>query len=124
MSKVEERLQILKMIESGRITAAEGARLLEAIEAAGGQEQAEASGAPPRWFRVRVTDLHNGKNKVNINIPFGLVKVGMNMGAKFAPDMAGINLDDVMQAIKSGVHGKIIDVEDTEGGERVEIYAE
>ncbi|MHB0858961.1 MAG: SHOCT-like domain-containing protein [Anaerolineae bacterium] len=124
MSRAEERLQILKMIESGRISAAEGARLLEAIDAAGGREQAESDGAPPRWFRVRVTDLRSGKNKVNINIPLGLVKVGMNMGAKFAPDMAGIHIEEVMQAVKSGVHGKIIDVEDAEGGERVEIYAE
>ncbi|NLG48818.1 MAG: hypothetical protein GX552_01750, partial [Chloroflexi bacterium] len=87
-------------------------------------EQASKSEHAPRWFRVRVTDMHTGKTKVNVNIPISLVNVGMRMGARFAPEVEGMNLDQVIQAVKQGAQGKIIDVEDEEDGEHVEIYVE
>ena len=124
MSVAEERLQILKMVESGHITADEAARLLQAIDAAGPHEAGAQAGSKPRWFRVRVTDLSTGKPKVNVNIPMGLVNVGMRMGARFAPDIAGIDTAQVMNAIRDGVQGKVIDVEDRDDGERVEIFVE
>jgi hypothetical protein len=71
-----------------------------------------------------VTDLNSGRNKVNINIPMSLVNVGLKMGARFAPDIEGIDFDEVMEAVRSGSQGKIVDVVDEEDGERVEIYIE
>ena len=118
----DERMQILKMIEEGKITAEEGARLLEALSRAGGTK-AESPG-DGKWFRVRVTDLRTGKPKVNVNIPIGLVNVGMRMGAKFVPDMAGVDLEEIMRAVREGTQGRIVDVEDQESDERVEIYVE
>ena len=53
-----------------------------------------------------------------------LVNVGLKMGARFAPEVDGINFDQVMAAVKSGSQGKIVDVVDEEDGERVEIYVE
>jgi hypothetical protein len=122
-----ERMQILKMIEEGKISATEGAKLLAAMETAHKKEsQHHVVGTPgkPRWFRVRVTDLNTGRAKVNVNIPMSLVNVGIKMGARFAPEVEGVELDEVMEQIKSGAQGKIIDVEDAEDGERVEIYVE
>lgn len=124
MTTIEERMQILKMIENGQISAEEGARLLQAIEDTSQKEQASKSEHAPRWFRVRVTDMRTGKTKVNVNIPISLVNVGMRMGARFAPEVEGMNLDQVIQAVKQGAQGKIIDVEDEEDGEHVEIYVE
>jgi len=124
MTTTEERMQILKMIESGQISAEEGARLLQAIEDTSQKEQASKSEHAPRWFRVRVTDMRTGKTKVNVNIPISLVNVGMRMGARFAPEVEGLNLDQVIQAVKQGAQGKVIDVEDEEDGEHVEIYVE
>lgn len=120
----EERLQILKMVESGHITAEEAARLLQALDAAETREASGPQAPKPRWFRVRVTDLATGRSKVNVNIPMGLVNVGMRMGARFAPEMAGVDTEKVMQAIREGAHGKVVDVEDREDGERVEIFVE
>jgi hypothetical protein len=126
MASAEERLQILKMIEDGKISAAEGAELLRALS----REKTPASVEPlkgasnPRWFRVRVTDLNSGRNKVNVNIPFGLVNVGLKMGARFAPEMEGVNFDELMEAVRNGQQGKVLDVTDEEGGERVEIFVE
>lgn len=124
MATNEERMQVLRMIEKGQISAEEGARLLEAIDAASAKEQRESEGTSPRWFRVRVTDSQTGKNKVNVNIPLGLVNVGMRMGAKFVPEIGGMDVAQLVQAIKEGASGKIIEVEDEEGGEHVEIYVE
>ncbi len=126
MTTVEERMQILKMIEEGKISAEEGAKLLAAL-AAGSKTDAgrrEPSGGSAKQFRVRVTDLASGRNKVNINIPMSLVNVWLKMGARFAPDIEGINFDEIVAAIKSGSQGKIVDVVDDEDGERVEIYVE
>jgi len=128
MATTEERLQILKMIENKQITAEEGAKLLAALEEHDRAENAKVKPSPAtsgKWFRVRVTDLKSGKRKVNVNIPLGLVDVGLKMGAKFAP--AGIeelDIHQILTAIKSGTEGKIVDVEDEEDGEHVEVFIE
>ncbi len=60
MATTEERLQILKMIEAGTISAAEGAELLRALDQKTdrGQSLEPLRGASaPRWLRVRVTDI-------------------------------------------------------------------
>jgi len=119
-SAKEERLQILAMVRDGQVNASEAARLLEALDQAQGAEASEKA-KPARWFHVRVTDLATGKTKVNLNIPMSLVNVGMNMGARFVPDVDQGDMNSIRQAIKEGVRGKILDVEDLEDGERVEI---
>jgi len=124
MSRMEERIQVLQMIETGKISAQEGARLLEALDATDGPEAPKMTGGRAKWFRVRVTDKLTGKTKVNVNIPIGLVKVGMNMGARFAPEMEDVDMDEIMAAIKGGAQGKLIEVDDPEDNERVEIYVE
>lgn len=128
MATAEERMQILKMIENKQITAEEGARLLAAIE---NKSRGDATPPPPtpgtqgKWFRVRVTDLRSGRRKVNVNIPLSLVDVGLKMGARFAPaGLEGLDMNQIIAAIKGGGEGKIVDVEDEEGGEHVEIYIE
>jgi hypothetical protein len=133
MTSTEERIQILKMIQEGKITADEGAKLLEALNASAKPEKRPPAPPPPpgapasgdsRWFRVRVTDLRSGKNKVNVNIPMGLVNVGLKMGARFAPNLEGVDMEEMMTAIKSGASGKVMDVTDEDSGEHVEIYIE
>ena len=73
---------------------------------------------------MRVTDIGTGKSKVSVNIPMGLVNAGIKMGARFAPDLEGVNFDEISELIKSGAQGKIVDVVDNEEGERVEIFVE
>jgi hypothetical protein len=46
------------------------------------------------------------------------------MGARFAPDMEGVDYDTIMEAIRSGQQGKVIDITDDDDGERVEIFVE
>jgi len=124
MPEASEQLQILKMVEAGQISADEALRLLRALEDAEPKEaEGSASAESARWLRVRVTDLATGKNKVNVNIPISLVDVGLQMGAKFG-DLDPTQMNRIAQAVKSGLQGKIMDVEDAEEQQRVEIFVE
>src|SRR5512142_1315915 len=128
MATADERMQILKMIEAKQITAEEGAKLLGALGETDRGNNKAYSPSPStsgKWFRVRVTDLKSGKRKVNVNIPLGLVDVGLKMGAKFAPaGVEGLDMNQIIAAIKSGGQGKVVDVEDEEDGEHVEVFIE
>ncbi len=125
MGTTEERMEILKMIQKGQISAEEGATLLGALVREKEPSPRPTSPTPrpqPRRLRIRVSDLETGRHKVNINLPWNLINVGMHMGARFAPEE--IDLEEVMQALQAGTEGKIVDVEDTEDKERVEIFVE
>jgi hypothetical protein len=123
MATTEERMKILKMIEEGKVSAEEGAKLLAALASAnrplGGLS---ASGA--KWLRVRVTETTTGRSKATVQIPISLMEAGMKIGAHFAPEIDGVNMDQLMEALRSGMTGKIIDVTDDEDGEHVEIFVE
>lgn len=125
MATAEERMKILKMVEEGRISAQEGAKLLTALS---NSERRRTSSTTTtgqaKWFRVRVAELNSGRNKVNVSLPMSLVNVGIKMGARLAPDVEGLDFDEIMEAIRSGAQGKIVDVVDKEGDERIEIFIE
>ncbi len=130
MTSVEERMKILKMIEEGKISAEEGAKLLAALRDGGRRGPGVPTpprppGAPgARWLRIRVTDTTTGRSKASVQIPLALVDAGMKIGAHFAPEVEGVDMSNVMEAIRSGMTGKIIDVTDEEDGEHVEIFVE
>ena len=130
MTTAEERMKILGMIQDGRITAEEGAKLLKALTASSQKPKRQpttprtATGA--RWLRVRVTDMSSGKAKVNVNLPLKLVDAGLNIAAQFAPEdieVAGL-MDAVNEAIEDNLMGKIVDVVDGEDGEHIEVFIE
>jgi hypothetical protein len=124
MASTEERLQILKMIEEGKISAGEGADLLRALERDSGGGEPLKGRSAPRWFRVRITDINSGRTKVNVNIPLGLVNVGLKMGARFVPEAEGLESQELLDAIRSGRQGKVVDYTNKEDGERVEVFVE
>jgi len=123
----EERMRILRMIQEGKITAEEGAKLLAALRES--RKETRPSTSPGRmggkgWLRVRVTDMSTNRPKVNVNLPLSLMDAGLKIGAQYAPELAGIDLSQFIEDIKGGAQGKIIDVIDEEDGEHVEIFVE
>lgn len=127
MASSEERMKILKMIEEGKLSPEEGTKLLAALSDKRPPAPPRPPGMPgggPRWLRIRVTDTRTGKSKASVQIPLALVETGMKIGAHFAPEVEGVDMSNVMQAVRSGMTGKIIDVTDEEDGEHVEIYVE
>ena len=124
MAPPDERMKILKMLEEGKLSAEEAARLLKALGKPRPERRAPASSSEPKWLRVRVTDLKSGRASVNVNLPMSLVNVGLKLGAQFVPDTEGIDFRQVQEALRAGLTGKIVDVEDVDEGQRVEIYVE
>ncbi len=128
MATAEERMRVLKMIEEGKISAKEGARLLGALgksdEQARRKRATAGSGGEGggRWLRLRVSDTRSGKTRVNLTIPIGLVNMGLAVGARFVPDVAELDIEEIRDALRSGLNGKILEVRDEE--ELVEIFVE
>ena len=128
MASSEERMKILKMIEEGKLSVEEGTKLLAALSEKRVPSPPRPPGMPgpagPRWLRIRVTDVRTGRSKASVQIPLALVDAGMKIGAHFAPEVEGVDMSNVMEAVRTGMTGKIIDVTDEEDGEHVEIYVE
>ena len=124
MATVEERMKVLKLIEEGKISAEEGAKLLAALADSRKTPTITLGGGGARMLRIRVTEVRTGKAKVSVNVPMSLVSTGIKMGARFAPGIEGEHMEALLEALKTGQTGKIIDVTDEEGGEHVEIFVE
>ncbi len=124
MASTEERLKILKMIDEGKITAEEGAKLLSTLDESRKPARRTAlrgASGGARWLRVRVTDMVTGKAKATVNLPLGLLDAGLNIASKYAPDIA---FDELIESINAGAEGKIIEVFDEDDDEHVEIFIE
>ena len=62
--------------------------------------------------------------KVNVNLPLGLVTAGLRIGQRYAPELHGIDWDELLDEIQRGANGKLVEVEDEEDNERVEIFVD
>jgi hypothetical protein len=118
----EERMQILKMVEQGSVSAEDAARLLDAIDETPASADRPTGG---KKLRVMVTDRETHKKKVNLTIPIGLAKIA----AKLVPPKAkqklaseGVDVDAVLSQLVSENVGKVVDIEDD--NEIVEISIE
>lgn len=123
---MSEKMQILTMIQEGKITAEEGAKLLNALEDSAKMEDTNPT-RNPRWLKIKVFD-GDENSKVNLTIPISLLNIGVKLASKFSPEIKEAGLTDsdmkeIFNVIKSGEVGKIVDI-DTENGEKVEILIE
>ena len=120
-ASIDERNRILHMVETGKVTAAQAAQLLDmlALEQPHSDERFQK-----RMVRVRVTNLTNNRQKANVVIPVSLINVGLRLATRLLPQVSGSALEDLLHAIASGVTGRLLDLQDLEEGERVEIFAE
>ncbi len=78
-----------------------------------------------KWLRIRVTEMGTGKSKANVKVPAGLANFGMKMAAKYSSaDLAGLDMDQILEAVKASGETKLVDVEDEEKGEHIEVFVE
>jgi hypothetical protein len=124
----EERLKILKMISDGKISAAEGLKLLDALSDETHSIKPDMQFASPnrcaRFLHVRVTDLTSGKTRVNVHLPVGVINTGIKIGAQFSPEIEGIDKKQLMEMVNAGECGQIADVMDEKDHEHVEVFLE
>jgi hypothetical protein len=132
----DEKLRILKMVETGTITASQAAELLSALPeepTTEGPTIKEDSATQAKWIKILVTNRDTGKNKVNLRIPlklfpWKLMEKGLfiNISDKVDQDGTAYQFDKelVMQMINNGEPGVIIDVDDEDDDEKVLITLE
>ncbi|MDP9369546.1 MAG: DUF2089 domain-containing protein [Chloroflexota bacterium] len=122
----EERLEILRLLEAGTVTAEEASRLLDALDR--GNQSPGPRDAPTgpigmraRQVRVRITETDSGRATLNLALPLGLIDAGLGIARRFAPDRM-LDAETIREAMTTGFRGSLLDVDD--GDERVEILVE
>jgi hypothetical protein len=120
----EEKMQILKMVEDKKITVEEATELLATLD----KDEEIIPRKDVKWLKVRVYTLDD-QPKVNVNIPISLVDVGLKLAKKYDPKLKEsgldkIDLDEILDAVKNGAEGKLVDVIDEEEQTKVKVYVE
>lgn len=110
----DERLQILKMVEEGKVSAEEATRLLDAVETG----PKAAKGVRPTHIRIHAVE---GKKVTNFSVGVDLARwvLSLPLGTVWLNDKK-IDTDQLVQLIDSGVIGKVLEV--TEGDKRFEVW--
>lgn len=125
----EEGRQVLNLLAEGKIDAEQAYRLLAAIGDVPGRPGPAAPRRPAgpgpagRMLRIRVTE--GGRQKVNIAVPLAVARLGRIGGlSSQLTSRFGLDLHHILRDLDVSAGGKIVDVVDEEGGDRVEIYVE
>jgi hypothetical protein len=124
------RSEILAQLASGQISAGQVAEQLRGPAAPAGLTAAspptpeQTAALANRWLRIRVSDIESGRQRVAINLPLGWLSVGLRIGARFSPEVAGLDANELLAMLQSGAIGQVVDVEDLDDGERVQIFIE
>ena len=98
-------MQILKMLEEGKINAGEAAKLLQSIE----ESRPDTPPGGRRVLRIRVEEA--GRPAVSVNVPVSLAKVALKIAASFDSRLKEIDVDRLAEEIGSGVQGPLIEIE-------------
>lgn len=126
----EEIKQVLDMLKEGKITNEEAVNLIDALKSTDKENNSKEqpiSNKQKRFIKINVTK--DNKPKVNIKVPFSLVKWGINIANKMGKDTVKIggeeipfDMDELNKAMNDPeFSGKICDVYDEEKNEHVEI---
>lgn len=123
MIKMSQELnRVLKMIETGVITAEEGQKLIQAMETTDSKEKNVNSTSTGRFLKLEILVTSEGeKENVQIKFPLDLAKVFLKMGivqkqlkAKVGEEV-NLNVEEILSLIDSEVKGElmVIDTNDT-----------
>jgi hypothetical protein len=97
--------------------------LVKVAPDAGAQQTPKNGDSGPSWLHVRVTDVNTGKNKVTVNVPLRLVRYGLAIGRRYAPELDALDWNQI-SGFLSAEKGMLVEVEDQEDGEHVQIYVD
>ena len=142
MSEID-RLKILERVAAGEISAAAAADMLQNPADPAESPEPEAlkeaekhiviseepaapvdNGKTPTWFKVRVNDLQTGKQRVAVNIPYRMMRWGLRVGQRFAPELRDLDAQVLDQMVADGTPGMLVEVVDNEDNEQVQIFLE
>lgn len=113
----DEVKRILKMVEEGKIDIDKASDLIDAINNSPTVTPVTTSKNLDKMLKVRVFSAT--KDTVNVNVPVKFLKaIGNavnNIKIPGVSDEDGIDIKMIMEAIDSGLEGKIVDVKSSNG---------
>jgi len=113
----EEVKRILKMVEEGKIDVDKASELIDALSNSAITAPAASSKNLDKMLKIRVFSAT--KDTVNVNVPVKFLKaIGTavnNIKIPGVSDENGIDVQMIMEAIDSGLEGKIVDVKSSNG---------
>jgi hypothetical protein len=113
--------RVLQLVAEGKLSADDAAPILAALDRKSRPEEAAGAGASaeagtgqspaqtPRFARVEVRE--RGRRVVDLRVPISLGRFALSR----VPGLSNQQIADVEQAVTSGAHGPILDVEDEDG---------
>jgi hypothetical protein len=128
--------QVLRLVAEGRLTAAEAAPILDALEArsidaddetspraagfsfeqtTAGASKLSSDDAPARAIRIVVSD--DGRNVVNLRVPLALGRAALDS----IPGLSEATTERIRAALASGFKGPLVQVDDDGDGVRIAI---
>lgn len=121
----EEIMTILKMVEDGKIDSGKASELIEAISKTENLPKVISTDNSEKMLMVKVTSTSN--DNVNVKVPVKFLKaIGKAVNTVKIPGVSeqdGIDVKMIMEAIDSGLDGKIVDVQ-CSNGDKVEVCIE
>lgn len=121
----DEIKRILKMVEEGKLDSDKASELIEALSSQPESHPLSRIGNSDKMLRVRV--ISATEDNVNVNIPVNFLKaIGTavnNIKIPGVSEQEGIDIKMIMEAIDSGLEGKIVEVK-TSSGDLVEVVIE
>ena len=119
--------RVLNLVAEGRLTPEEAAPILEALEGKPKFEPGPGTafepgpppgfdpgpgngeGRAPRWARIEVRE--HGRRVVDLRVPISLGRFALAR----VPGLSTEQISEVEQAVMTGAHGPILDVQDPDG---------
>lgn len=122
-TSTDERNRILNMVESGQITAAQAAQLLDALVS---QPERPSERGQNRTVRIWMTDIATNRKKTSVTatMPINLISMSLHLLNRLVPQLNDGTIQNVIRAIERGNTGRLLDLQDLEEGKRLEIFVE
>jgi hypothetical protein len=122
-SKIRE---ILERVARGETDSESAAREISAGQEPEAQSQNEGPRAADaqRFLKVEVRRLSDDQPKVYVRVPLRMVKWGLQMGSRYAPELEGMDLDPISEDLYNLQGGRIVEVHDVEDDEHVVVSVE
>src|SRR5579859_3072256 len=117
----DERDRILRLVESGQVSAVDAGQLLDTLES---EHERPTKPLRDRTIRVRATTIDGKRQKMNVTatLPVSVIKVSLRLGTHLMPQLSDNALLDLLRKIEEGATGRLLDLQDLEKGERVEVF--
>lgn len=111
---VTERARILRMLEEGKVSADEAARLLDALASDLNQPVEGVQ-------RIRITVREPGLSPVHITFPMRLVRTLAHLAAHTSSS-GRLDIEQIVRSVAESQGSKLVEIE--HGDQRIEVFAE